>query len=340
MSKQDFAYHLTNYLSIFLPGQKGLRPHSILSYRDAFVLFLKFCQQYKSIKIERLSFRHMSRKLVEEFLLWLECDNGCGASTRNQRLTAIRSFFRYVQTEAPEHLLLCQSIVSIERKKHAKPVVNYLTHDGIKAILAQPNTETQSGRRDLALLETFYDSAARVQELCDLIISDVRLDAPATLRLTGKHGKVRYVPLTSPVVSLLRQYLHENNLISQATQSIPLFINRSAQPLTRSGVRYILKKYVDQARLVAPANIPEKVTPHCMRHSKAMHLLQSGSNLIYIRDFLGHEDIETTQIYAKADPEMKRKALTSSLNDDLPAKMPSWKNNPDLLSRLMAMGKS
>ena len=181
---------------------------------------------------------------------------------------------------------------------------------------------------------------SRVQELCDLTVDDVRLAPPATIKLTGKPGnKVRFVPLTAPAASLLQQYLHENKMTSIETKSLPLFSNNRTQPLSRSGVRYILKKYTDQARLVVSEHIPKTISPHCLRHSKAMHLLQSGSNLIYIRDFLGHEDIETTQVYAKADPEMKRKALVSAINEELPRKMPSWKDNPDLFQRLMNLGK-
>lgn len=340
MKKREFAFYLTNYLSIYLPGQKGLRSNSILSYRDTFVLFLKFCQECKGIKIEKLSFEHLSKNVFVEFLDWIEREKGCGASTRNQRLTAIRSFFRYLQTEAPEYLMLCQSVISIDTKKHAKPTVNYLSYEGIRAILAQPDISTLDGRRDLTLLETLYDTASRVQELCDLTVGEIRLEAPPTARLTGKLGKIRTVPLSSPVASLLRQYCHENKMDSQLSKNKPLFVNRSNQALTRGGVSYILRKYADQARIAAPEHIPNTITPHCLRHSKAMHLLQSGSNLIYIRDFLGHEDIETTQMYAKADPEMKRKALVSTFDDQLPANMPSWKSNPNLLSRLIALGKS
>jgi site-specific recombinase XerD len=339
MKNHDFSFYLTNYLTVFLPGQKGLKTNSILSYRDAFILFLRFCQDCKGIKIEKLSFAHINRKLIEEYLTWLETEKGTTASTRNQRLTAIRCFFKYIQTEAPEHLLLCQSIITIDYKKHVKPSVNYLTQDGITALLAQPSTATMSGRRDLILLETLYDTAARVQELCDIKVEDVRMPAPATIKLTGKGGKTRYVPLSSSVATLLRQYLAENKLDTPVAKTKPLFANRSGQPLTRGGVGYILQKYADMARALSPEDIPQIITPHCLRHSKAMHLLQSGINLIYIRDFLGHMSIETTQIYAKADPELKRKAIVSAYSDDLPRQMPSWSEDPDLMKRLMALGR-
>jgi site-specific recombinase XerD len=339
MKNRDFSFYLSNFLTSYLPGQKGLKTNTILSYRDAFVLFLRFCRDSKKIPIEKLSFKHINQALMVEYLIWLETKNGASVASRNQRLTAIRSFFKYVQSEAPEHLALCQSILAIENKKHKKPVVNFLGKQGVRTLLKQPDTTTLRGRRDLLLLEVLYDSAARVQELCDLKVRDVRLDAPPTIRLTGKGGKTRIVPLSVSVASLLHQYISETSMDTPTAQDYPLFANRSNQPLTRGGVGYILQKHAGSARSELPDEIPDKLTPHCLRHSKAMHLLQSGINLIYIRDFLGHESIETTQIYAKADPELKRKALVATLDEEAPIAMPSWSDSPDLMKRLMALGK-
>lgn len=340
MKSRDFSFHLCNFLTTFLPGQKGLRTNTILSYRDAFVLFLRFCRDAKRIPIEKLAFQHLSRTFVEEYLVWLEVENGSSAASRNQRLAAIRSFCKYVQAESPEHLALCQGILSIEAKKHPKPLVRYLSEQGVRILLSQPDTSTMAGRRDLLLLEVLYDSAARVQELCDISVKDIRLDPPSTLRLRGKGGKTRVVPLSSPVSSLLRQHIAETHLDVPAARDKPLFCNRYGEHLTRGGVGYILQKYANAARKQHPDELPETLTPHSLRHSKAMHLLQSGVNLIYIRDFLGHESIETTQIYAKADPELKRKAIVAILDEDEPRTMASWNDKPNLLSRLMALGKS
>lgn len=340
MKKLSFADHLTNYLTVFLPGQQGLSENTILSYRDAFVLFLRFLRDSKGFKIEKISFDHLDKATVENYLSWLESEKGAAVSTRNQRLAALKSFFRYLQTEAPEYLSLCQGIIAIGPKKQAKPLINYLSAEGIKTLLAQPDTSTASGRRDLALLETLYDSAARAQELCDVKVCDLRLQPTAVVKLTGKGGKSRQVPLTSPVASLLRQYIRENKLDESAHSNAPLFSSRAGSALTRSGVGYILKKYAGQARKAAPNQIPSVFSPHCLRHSKAMHLLQSGSNLVYIRDILGHEDIETTQIYARADPEIKRKSIEAAYTEGLPNGMPSWTEQPDLMKRLMSLGKA
>ena len=339
MKKRDFSFYLTHYLTVFLPGHRGVRTNTILSYRDTFIVFLKFCQEYKGIKIEKLTLDMFNYSLIQEFLTWLEVEKNCSVSTRNQRLTAIRSFFKYLQIESPEHLLLCQSIIAIEGKKRAKPIVSFLSRDGISLLLSQPNSSSWNERRDLVLLEVLYDTGARVTEICDLTVQDIRIEAPATAKLTGKLGKSRYVPLSAPVVDSLNIYLKERKLDSILSNNRPIFVNRSNQKLTRGGVSYILNKYVLRAQTSDSNHIPNTISPHCLRHSKAMHLLQSGVNLIYIRDFLGHEDVETTQIYAKADTEMKRNALVNTFIDETQPKIPSWIDDPDLMKNLLLIGK-
>lgn len=339
MKKRDFAFYLTNFLESFLPGQKGLSENTILSYRDTFVLFLRFCRDSKGIKPEKLCFNNITKKLIEDYLVWLETEKRSSISTRNQRLAAIRSFFKYVQVEEPEYLLLCQSVIAINVKKHPKPLVNYLSHDGIQAVLAQPNLLTREGRRDLAILSLLYDSGARVQELCDLKVGCLNLSSLPTVTLTGKGGKSRCLPLSSRNSEILQKYLAENAINLEMDKTRYLFLSNRQKQFTRSGIRYILEKYVALACNLSPQYIPKKVTPHCIRHSKAMHLLQSGADLIYIRDFLGHEDIKTTQVYAKADPEMKRKALLMGFEDSNLPQMPSWKENLGLMEKLMNLGK-
>lgn len=339
MKKHDFAFYLTNFLETFLPGQKGLSVNTILSYRDTFVLFLRFCRDSKSIKPEKLCFNNITKELIEDYLDWLEKEKESSISTRNQRLAAMRSFFKYVQVEEPEYLFLCQSIIAINIKKHPKPLVNYLSHDGIQVVLAQPNLLTREGRRDLAILSLLYDSGARVQELCDLKVGCLNLSNIPTVTLTGKGGKSRCIPLSSGNSEILKKYLTENAINLETDKTRYLFLSNRQKQLTRSGVRYILEKYVALAYKSSPQYIPNKISPHCIRHSKAMHLLQSGADLIYIRDFLGHEDIKTTQVYAKADPEMKRKALLSGFDVGNLPKMPSWKENPGLMEKLLNLGK-
>lgn len=337
MKNCDFAYHLTNFFTAYLLGQLNVSENTISSYRDTFSKLLTFFKEVRSVVPEKLKFVHFSRDAVEEFLLWLENSQNCGISTRNQRLAAIKSFFRYVQIEQPEQLFLCQSIIGIKSKRHPKPTIQYLTGNAMKLLLAQPDTSDRDGRRDLAILSVLYDSAARVQELCDLTVRSLRLTVPAVIRLTGKGRKMRELPLSAPNADILRKYVQERKLDRPDRIDEPLFTNRQGRKLTRGGISYILAKYVEKANATTLNALPPTLTPHCMRHSKAMHMLEAGINLIYIRDFLGHEDVETTQVYAKANPETKRAAIFKAYNNDATPQMPDWNDDQNLMSFLKGL---
>jgi len=331
----DFAKALSQYLSAYLSGQRNVSSNTISSYRDTFKLFLTYCKQ-SGLSIERLTFAQIDESLVLAFLKWLEDERSNGISTRNQRLACIHAFFRYVQTEHPVGLLTYQKILAIPMKKAPKPTVNHLTPDSLQLILAQPDLSTRGGRRDATLLSVLYDTGARVQELVDLRVRDVRLDPPPVLSLTGKGRKTRHVPLMSNTEAVLRQYMNEGYLLQNGMQDRPLFCNRQHAKMTREGVAFILDKYVARARAASPT-IPDKVTPHVLRHTKAMHLLQSGVNLIYIRDLLGHVDIATTEVYARADTELKRKALEQAYPNMVLEGMPQWNQDEDLISWLISL---
>ncbi|MDR2531900.1 MAG: site-specific integrase [Oscillospiraceae bacterium] len=337
MKPTDFAYHLTNYLSRYLPGQLGVSANTIKSYRDTFMILIRYCKDQKGIPSERLLLKDLTRDVVEDFLMWLETERNCSISTRNQRLSAIHAFFKYLQYECPESIELFQRIISIPTKRKPKKAFDYLTLEGVQAILSQPNQSTRGGFRDLVLLTLMYDSGARVQEIADLTISDLRLDEPATVRLTGKGSKTRIVPLMSRTAELLLKY-SEHFRASNYLDSAPLFYNKKCEKLTRSGISFVLDKYTEMARRANPKVVPLKVTPHTLRHSKAMHLLQSGVNIVYIRDVLGHSEIKTTEVYARADTHMKRKALVNANQPEIQSEVPVWQKNNDLLCWLKNLG--
>lgn len=333
MKPTDFAKALSHYLSVYLPGQRNVSPNTIKSYRDTFKLFLIYCKQDCGLSIEHLCLQRIDEPLVVGFLSWLEQDRKNSVSTRNQRLACIHGFCRYLQIEDPVGLFSYQKILSIPMKKAPKPAVHYLTPDALKLILAQPDLSKASGRRDLTMLSTLYDTGARVQELIDLKVRDVRLDHPPILTLTGKGRKTRQVPIMSNMESLLRQYMTETHLLQNGMQDRPLFVNRQRGKLTPMGVTFILNKYASRAKAVSSI-IPNNVTPHVFRHAKAMHLLQAGINLIYIRDLLGHVDIATTEIYARTDTELKRKALEKAYPDMVVTDLPQWNQDEGLLAWL------
>lgn len=222
-----------------------------------------------------------------------------------------------------------QSVRSIRLKRAGKSSVSYLTIDGIKCLLEQIPAETRNGRRDLALLSLLYDSGARVQELVDLTPSSLRLYKPYIVELSGKGMKKRIVPLQEKQTELLRAYIKEFGLDQPSMNMHPLFFNSWGEKLTGAGVTYILLKYARIAKIVKPELIPEKISPHVLRHSKAMHLLQGGVNLVYIRDILGHVSIQTTEIYARADSKLKQEALKNAYADVID-KEPSWVKDPKL----------
>lgn len=333
MKPTDFAKYLTDFFSLYLSTQKNVSKNTIRSYRDTFKLLINYCQEVKKIPVEKITINTLSSQWLIDFLQWLETDRKCSISTRNQRLAAIHSFFRYLQAEEPTGIFNFQKIAAIPIKKVQKKIVEYLAPEAIKLLLEQPDKHTSRGRRDLTLISVLYDSGARVQEVCDLKMGDVTLQEPAVITLTGKGNKIRRVPIMKNTASLLKNYLLENNLNKPWKNENPLFTNNQHRKLTKEGVSYIIAKYAVPARKKSTL-IPVKVHAHMLRHSKAMHLLQAGVNLIYIRDFLGHVDLKTTEIYARADTETKRKAVENLYPDLIESNLPDWNKDHALLSWL------
>jgi integrase/recombinase XerD len=336
MKPTDFSVHVTTFLTHYLAAQRNVSPNTIKAYRDVFTLLLRFCRDVQGIALERLRLEQIDASVVEAFLNYLERERHSAPRTRNHRLAALSAFFRYVQSEEPDRMLQCQKILAIPQRRNARPTVDYLSKEDLAEILAQADLTNPEGRRDAVLLSILYDTGARVQELIDLSAGDVRLGPPAQVRLMGKGRKMRAVPLMEKTVQLLRDHVHETHLDRPEQFDRPLFRNGRDQRLSRSGIRYILQKHVRKARSKRPS-LNRTVTPHMLRHTKGMHLLQSGISLEMIRDFLGHVDVKTTQIYARANLEMKRNAL-ERISDSSPVRaIPSWQQNNNLLEWLRSL---
>lgn len=334
MKPTDFSKYLSNFLTKYLSGERGVSSNTILAYKDSFLLFVTFMQNVKGIKPERLELKSVTKDIVVEYLDWIQSQRHCNNNTRNARLAALHSFFRYLQYQDLENLHEWQKILSIRIKTSRQETVNYLTLDGIKLLLEGPDTKTRKGRRDLALLSLMYDSGARVQEMADLVPAMLKLDYPCTIKLIGKGNKARIVPLMDAQVKLLRSYISENKLLEPYANMYPLFFNSRKEKLTRAGINYILLKYVNIAKAKGTQFLPNKISCHSLRHSKAMHLLQSGVNLVYIRDILGHVSVKTTEIYARADSLKKREALQKAYSDVIPNETPIWLIKDGLLEWL------
>lgn len=338
MKEADFPKYLSYFLSKYLPGQKNASTHTIASYRDTFKLFLTYCETVKAMRSERIRMINITKELIVGYLDWLEEVRGYTISSRNQRLAVLHSFFRYTLKESPENLNELHKILAIPSKKHPKPLVPYLTGSEMKILLEQPDSSTYEGFRDRVLLSVLYDTGARVQELIEIKIKDVRLSSPSVIILHGKGRKVRQVPLMGKTTELLTKYMEikkYESVIARTDQY--LFVNQKKHQLSRWGISYILNKYVKMAKENPLFTVNFPVTPHVLRHAKAMHLLQSGVNLIYIRDFLGHVDCSTTEVYARADSEMKRKAIENAYIDLLPDSVPKWEEDGDLMNWLNSL---
>ena len=338
INSTDFGYYLMKYLSDYLPKQINASNNTIFAYRDTFSLMLEYLEKVRGFSPDSLTIETLNVEIIVEFLSWLENSRGYSVSSRNHRLAIIRAFFKYLQFENPKYLAHCQRVFSIRYKKtHSKPP-EFLSGAAIAAILAEPDTRTEDHYRDLTLLSLMYDTGARVQEICDLRICDVKLHNPASVTITGKGNKTRNVPVMSKTAAMVNRYLSVLGL-SQEPLYTPLFRNHAKGKLTRNGITYILQKYAGQARVKAPNLIPEKVSPHMLRHSKAMHLVQAGVNIIYIRDFLDHTNIRATEIYARADGKMKRAALTKAGEKKVVSAKQAWNNDHGLVAWLKAFGK-
>jgi site-specific recombinase XerD len=340
MVNTDFSKYLTAYLSRYLPGQRNVSENTIKSYRDTFRLFLTFCKETKGIKPEKLTMDMINSLLINEFLEWIENERKCSISTRNQRLAGIHAFIRYVQIETPENLLSYQKILHMPPKKGMHKPMSYLTPEALAAILSEPDRNTSKGRRDLLLLTLLYDSGARVQELINLRVRDVRVEKPATVTIIGKGRKVRCIPLMTKTRSMVESYLQEHSLWQHAEKlDCLVFVNSRGEKLTRAGISYIINKYVLKAKEHSQILFPENISPHVFRHSKAMHMLQANINLIYIRDFLGHSNVTTTEVYAKADANAKRQALEKAYNPVIHDDFPDWTEDKNLMDWLQTICK-
>ena len=332
---------LTRFFIDHLAGERAASPRTIASYRDAIKLLLLWFKTVERIPPERLRLADIDRPTVLRFLDWLETGRGCSAATRNQRLAVIKSFCHYTAVEQPDNLDQVTQILAIRQKNAPAPDFGHLTADEVKTLLAQPGTATDRAVRDTVLLTLAYDTAARVQELCDLDVADVRTATPMIVTIHGKGSKIRYVPVMDPTAHLLADYLkHLDPHPGLGADAAPLFHGPHHSRLTRSGIAKLLARHVQALR----AHDPDwasglMVTTHTLRRTRAMHLIQAGVNLIYLRDLLGHADISTTEIYARADAETKRKAIENAYEPLTPPTMPDWTADPSLISWLDSLGR-
>ena len=325
-----------DFLTIYLPKQRGASQNTAKSYRDTLNLFIDYISASQGTPLADISFKCISREPVESFLMWLETDRGYSVNSRNQRMCAVKSFLRYAAEKDKILMPLFLDVKVIPKKKDTRVrEIEFFSESALKAILEQPDRNKKNGQRDLFFMILMYDTGARVQELVDLTLGDIRLTHPAMVILTGKGQKSRQIPLMKETCRLMDRYISRFHP-PKAPKETPLFYNRDKKPLTRYGVTYILKKYAKKADAALNSKI---ISPHVLRHTKAMHLLRAGVNMIYIRDFLGHVEITTTEVYARIDAEMKRKVFEETVPNYIPETVMPWEEDEDLLEWLTHFGK-
>ena len=307
-TQATFSELLQAYFTQRLMHECNASPHTIANYRDTFRLLIGFAHRHLKKPPTALAMQDLDASFVCRFLDHLEKDRGVSARSRNVRLAAIHSFFHYVALQEPALGALAQRVLAIKSKRHIKRQIDFLTRTEAEALLAAPNQQTWLGRRDHMLLLLALQTGLRLSEIIGLRCQDVALDSGPHVRCTGKGRKSRCVPLRKDTVTMLRAWLCERN----AQPDTPLFPNMRGKPLSRDGVQYVLAKHVATARQHCPSLKSKRVSPHVLRHSTAMDLLQCGVDRSVISLWLGHERMDTTQIYLHASLELKEKALAKT----------------------------
>jgi site-specific recombinase XerD len=333
----DLASAIRGFFQQHLISQRGLSGNTVLAYRDAMKFFLAFVCRLHRKTCTKLALDDLSDDAVRRFLRHLEEDRHNGVKTRNDRLCAIHSFFRYLSTIDPPSLQQCQSILAVPLKRRPHRVSKFLEREEVQEIFRRLDLKIPLRRRDDALLRVLYNSGMRAQELDDLDVNHLRFTRPISVLIHGKGQKQRTCPLWRETIDAVKRYLEARSV--RFTDAVPLFLNTYGNRLTRFGIRHIVSHRVAETAKFCPALLTRKVGPHTWRHSTALHLLQSNVDLTMISAWLGHASIETTQQYVDIDLKMKQKTLESveHLIPKTKGSFAKWKTNKDVLAWLSTL---
>lgn len=317
-----------------LVGRRDVSPNTVSAYRDALRMLLSFAGSHLRHNAGGMRLDDLNRETVLAFLDHLHNNRGNSASTRNARLAAVHSFFQFVAQEDPTSINLCQRVLSIPYKRTPARAITCLDRQEVEHILGSIDRRDPAGRRDAALLQLLYNTGARAQEVVDLRLPAIRLSTPAQVRLLGKGRKERLCPLWPETASLVKDMLKDRAL--EPHEDAPLFVSAVGQPLSRFGLRHIVKTRVASAIHSRPSLAGKRITPHTFRHSTALHLIQSGVEINVVRSWLGHASIETTHAYIEIDMQMKAAALEACGATKAGKGHPRWLR-PNLLAWLESL---
>ena len=332
----SLANCMKRFFSHYLPVQKGLSANTILAYRDAIKLLLCYTADTLGRPVDRLAVEDIAEKVVVGFLDYVEKERRCSSGTRNARLAAIHSLFAFIAREEPTLLQQCQRIRAIPLKRTEHKTVDYLEEKEMQAILDAVDINSRTGIRDRALLLLLYNTGARVSEIVELKLPDLRLNGADQVHLLCKGKKHRSCPLWPETATALQAYLKQRTPKEPGIEH--LFLNANGAPITRFGIRHITGKYAAAAQNQCPSIKTKTVNPHTIRHTTAMHLLRSGNDVNMVSYWLGHADINTTHIYLEIDMEMKRQMLEKAGAPSIKKPLP-WQK-PDILQWLQALSRS
>lgn len=312
----DLGICVSKFFQDHLPAMRGMSTHTIRSYRDAIVLYLRFAADQLGKPPDRLDLGDLNARQVAAFVVSLEQVRGNGIGTRNARLAALHTLVRFALSEYPQHMAELQRVLGVpfKRRDRREPLM-YLEENEVEVLLKLPDRPSQADRRSHALFSLMFNTGARVQEALDLRVCDVRMAAPCQVRLQGKGGKIRICPIWPQTAAKLQQLIDQLPAPTEADS--PLFVNHRGQKLTRFGVRYLLRQRVAGCIDTIGADRARQIHPHTLRHTTAVHLLRAGVDFATISQWLGHASLTTTMNYARADLDLKRQALAQVFPDVL-----------------------
>ncbi len=310
---KTLAFYVQRYFLSYLTGQHNYGKNTVASYRDTFRLLAAFLDGNHRRK-KNIPISDVDRACILRFLNWLDTERGNSPATRNVRLAHLKSFFHYVRTEEPALADHCESVMSLPFTKTEKRPPEYMDEDSVSHMLHAVDPEGRDGIRHLAILSLLYDSGCRVQELIDLKAKDIQFEKGQRIYVHGKGDKYREIPITPGTEKILKKYLKS---FPRSGNDV-LFTGRKGEPLTRQGIRYIMRKYAAESKKSNPDDFGGAAHPHLLRHSKATHLVNAGVNIYNVRDFLGHTSVATTQVYLTSNPEATRKAIENVASQTVP----------------------
>lgn len=304
-----FSKLVQTFLTSYIIGECNYSNNTKASYSTTFYLFIQYLNKQYNIKSNNIEIESINKDTILNFLNWLENERHASISTRNQRLAALKSFYKFVQTNEPDLFNTCSLILGIKNKKESKKIISYFSENEIKIIINYLNS--QKKLKYLTIICVLYDTGARISELTNIKINDLNLFENASIKLHGKGNKVRIVPISKELVLLINKYLKEIYI----NYNDFLFYSNQKKKYNRKSINYILNKIVQELKVLYPLNFQGNYSPHSLRHSKGTHLYNNGTPLLYIKDFLGHSSVTTTEIYATPDSKKQREQILNNAKE-------------------------